>query len=148
VSSTNFTPNTGFTSAVTLCNTAAGSKSWGGSFVPWMSSSFFTPATHFVDGGVYMRPDKVIVATSRADLMDGFLAASIGVDENQATVTAGTEVWTGTSDTGTIATSQTCADWNSSSNSGVVGQVSTGSWSWSRVGVQCNTPMRVYCFEN
>lgn len=99
------------------------------SYRAWLSASAVPARGRFDFDGPWYRVDGVRVATSVADLADGFLDAPI-----QMTAT-GTElgfesVWTGTHPDGS-STGSTCGDWSSVSASGTFGVTAAAEPRWS-----------------
>ena len=139
------------------CQTVADAAAIGGTWVAWVSSSG-SSASGRIPEGPYLRLDGVTVASSRADLLDGSLSATISVNELGAAQSG--YVLTGSTTSGGPAYSGStgnglCSDWSKScgvcygnhwymtaGHSGETGK------NWTDLGwLFCGGSYSVYCFE-
>jgi len=94
--------------------------------------------------------DGTLLATSKADLLDGFLPHAISMDE-YGTPDVGAFVWTGSNTDGTLAMAdRTCTDWTSSlaGDIGVSGASSATSSHWTFSSFfGCNASNALYCLQ-
>jgi len=139
----------GVSSADTICAERASAAGLTGTFLAWVSDADTSPSSRFVQSssGYTLVDGTTVVAADWNDLTDGMLAHAINRDENGNLV--GGDVWTGTSAVGAAATAR-CSDWATSSAS-VTGQCGTtgqAGAAWTAfLTPSCNTPLRLYCFE-
>lgn len=139
------------------CQTVADAAAIGGTWVAWVSSSGAS-ASGRIPEGPYLRLDGVTVASSRADLLDGSLSATISVNELGAAQSG--YVLTGSTISGGPAYSGgtgngLCSDWSMSC--GVcygnhwymtAGNSSETGKNWTDLGwLFCGGSYPVYCFE-
>ncbi|GMU66363.1 MAG: hypothetical protein AMXMBFR36_26370 [Acidobacteriota bacterium] len=121
------------------------------SFVAWLSDSQTDARDRLTLAGVpYRRLDHRVVATSKADLVDGTNLDSLHVDETGSYVDDFLVVATGTLADGTWEGSS-CDDWTASPStnvrSGYASSLNGGTWT-AGVGSACITSKRLYCFSN
>ena len=138
----------GLAGADAQCQSLADAAGLGGRFIAMLSDSTTDMRDRIGPApGGFVRIDDVEVATGRLDLFDGTLLAAIQVDENGATTSA-TEVWTGTSPSGTSGAG-TCSDWTSTSGTTQVGVDNQTGFGWSSIYLQfCDrTNVALYCVE-
>ena len=103
------------------------------------------------EGGAYQLLNGTVIANDWDDLVDGNIAAAIGITElGGAVVPAATTVATATDADGDRQQfNGNCLDWSTNSMSqttGIGNEENTVSWSASGA-VFCNLPMSLYCFE-
>jgi hypothetical protein len=144
----------GLEAADTYCQQLADASTRvkGRHFRAWLSDSN-NPAKARVPHGTkpYKRTDGVVIANNFASILDTeTILDTINVDENGGVVPT-TDVWTATSASG-IETGGTCGDWTIGTNadSGRSGSAADTDFHWSDGGFNdnCDTPERLYCFEN
>jgi len=121
-----------------------------GTFKAWVSHSTSTdPNSTFTQSSdPYVLVDGVKIADDWADLIDGNLNASIMVDEDGNALGGLNRVWTNVTTAGADEGGNDCTNWTSVGGSarygwtGHLGDLWTDSLTES-----CNTPKRLYCFE-
>jgi len=132
------------------CQALAEAANLTGTYDAWLSTTTSSPATTFVQPGTpYKRLDGVIVATSWADLIDGFLAAPIKVTEKGATLASsdGASVWTATDGQG-VYQGPGCEDFSAQAFVGRVGSALASNSTWTSNGtVPCLDSSRLYCVQ-
>lgn len=138
----------GIVGADAICAARASAAALGGVFKAWVSTTDASPASTFTRAsGPYRLVDGTKIADDWNDLVDGALDHVINLSESGGTVFG--DVWTGTGTPGTVA-AVTCNAWTTGSSgaSGQCGstQSTSGAWTASSVPL-CNTPLRLYCFE-
>ncbi len=120
------------------------------SFKAWLSIGGLDARDRFANDGPWMRLDRVRVASSLAQLTDGFLHAPINLTETGQYL-GDEEVWTGTDADGTVAPAR-CNGWTSSSSgdSGQEGSAVTAGGYWSDYGnLSCDHPANhLYCLQD
>ncbi len=135
------------------CQTIAGDRGLGGTWRAWISDDTSSPASRFTSREhSYRLLDGTLVAANWADLTDGALVHAINITEEGVYIAGTDGVWSNTSTDGQSAGGWDCLDWTSSSSNieGGVGMAwRTDSW-WTETGgvSYCNTPWRLYCFED
>lgn len=136
----------GIAGADAKCQTLANGRSLGGTWVAWLSDSS-TNARDRVSDVEYRLLDGSVIATHKADLLDGTLLHTINVNELGAVVTSTENPWTGTDDSG-IATSDNCTGWTAAAVvKGSTGNSrSTAGWS-SGSSTGCSFSQPLFCFE-
>jgi hypothetical protein len=122
----------------------------GRSWRAWVSTSTKSALQNLeVDGTMpYRLVDNSIVATSRADLVDGDLLKSIDLDETGAE-RSGVDVWTATGSDGAYIAAG-CNGFTAPTNdtSGKVGKTSETGAGWTNSSDRgCAAEARLYCFE-
>jgi hypothetical protein len=150
ITSTTYTGNLGGLSAADqICQNLASQAGLSGSYKAWLSDSATSVSSRIAHASVpYQRIDGVIVANDWGDLTDGSLLAPISITESGAAV-SGTGVWTNTKIGGlTASTTNTCADWGSTSGQSIKGYAgsTTGSWTISAL-LGCSYYLHLYCFQ-
>lgn len=118
-------------------------------FKAWLSISFSDASSHFDHDGAWMRLDRVRVATSLADLTDGFIRSAINFSESGLYVLQ-EHAWTGTHFDGT-GSSTFCANWTdgSAGSTGSIGTAIASDLPWTDDGPsQCSLLRRLYCFQD
>jgi hypothetical protein len=145
---------TGLAAADEICRTRARFMGFDnpGNYKALLSDSSASAASRLTSNATWHRPDGVIVATSKADLLDGLLRAPINVTEDGEYLAAAASqyVWTGTTASG-VATASTCVNWTSAANSdsGGFGDHDRADALWVEgTTVGCDTVQRLYCFED
>ncbi len=135
-----------------LCQAAADDAELGGTFLAWLSDGSSTPVARFDHAdGPYELVDGTRIADDWADLVDGQLAAAIGLTEQGAPVDVpSTVVATATTAGGVLQPfNGTCQDWTSTGgafSAGVGNVQNTSTWSDSGA-VGCPSLVSLYCFE-
>ena len=131
------------------CTRLATSAGLGGRWKAWLSTGAQNPASRFARSLMpYKLVNGVQVATDWADLLDGVLTAAINVTELNSA--ANSYSWSATDVNGATIGCTDCSGWTSnlSSATGCQGNnLSTNSgWTvgWYNT---CNSPARIYCFE-
>jgi hypothetical protein len=124
------------------------------SFKAWMSTASGTVATRFTSNGPWARPDGVLIAVSKPDVLDGQILAPISMTELGQYLSGATtsdNAWTGTNPDGTLNTTWNCSSFATSSSSifGATGlhDYIDNNWSYG-AGTSCNALRRLYCFED
>jgi len=140
----------GTSGADTFCAGRASAAALSGTFKAWLSVTGDGPTTRFTQSAVpYRLVDGTIVANDWSDLTDGTLAHAINLDESGAAV-ASAEVWTSTTIAGAPITSNNCSDYVNATGSvsGICGTTSATGGTWTNSSTPaCNSPLRLYCFE-
>lgn len=144
---------TGIAGADALCQSAATTRGFGGTWKAWISGN---------DG------TKVVSAKDRFDTtrayvnLDGKVAWEKGrptttplpglVQDDKKLYAAGARVWTGTEETGE-ALANRCLEWATAvtserGNNGIAGTGAGGAWARNTTdGIMCDGPAHLYCFE-
>lgn len=149
----------GVAGADAKCQSAANAGGLPGKFKAWIDDDGTAPdiTTRFRQASTtYVAISSNTIANDWSDLTSGTLRNHI--DRTELNVTApsnvSTDIWTGALSDGTnnIVTSNTahCSNWtsNSSGQTGSFGDFTTTSsaWSYASTGT-CDTPRRLYCFQ-
>lgn len=142
----------GLEGADSECQSLADAAGLDGVFFAWLSDSGRSPATRFVRGeGPYVLVDGTPIAIGWGDLVDGELDYGIGVEEGGAFAFDPVEAWTNTGPDGhAVDESMSCRDWASADPLPVGGFGDSTRFrdGWSRKDVtNCNTSLRLYCFQ-
>ena len=126
----------------------------GKQFVAWVSRSAagagHVNAKDRIIEAEWYRPDGVLIASSKDDLLDSTLAIEINVKADGNPLGSSVTVWTGTLEGGNDS-NQDCSGWlsndpsTSSATLGASGQKDKD-WTHYLVG-ECNESHHVYCFE-
>lgn len=121
-----------------------------GFWVAWASDSTNDAADRILDAE-YRLLDGTVVANDLADLTDGSLDHPINRNENNQVVTQDFNfpvVWTGTLTDGTRSNVDTCDDWSDGGASGVKGDLTSTTSTWTEDGTEgCDALARLYCFS-
>lgn len=137
------------------CKDAAIAANLGGSgiWVAWISingAAAVSAVDRLTSTGPWQMVDGTVIATDKADLTDGQLAAALRRDEkNEVVGAANDRTWTGTRADGTPGQND-CAKWTAGNgqNAGTVGEANQANGNWSNLGPEtCNNDNRLYCFE-
>lgn len=124
-------------------------------FKAWLSDTTTGAIARIVSDGPWFKSTGEKVADSKADLMDGFVAAAIDTTETGAYLA--TQVWTGTGRDGQLSVGgHTCNEWtdsadtrNGAANSGGTGESSLSDGRWTNEGDSlCSSDRSLYCFED
>ena len=129
-----------------ICQTRATQAGLVGRYRAWLPSTGTTAAEKIADAR-YVRPDGIVVARSRADLLDGSIENPLNRDEDGNQV--GGDVWTGTLSTGEQAAA-TCELWTVGDNTaaGLCGSTVRVDARWTEnIVPACGTQLRLFCFE-
>jgi hypothetical protein len=121
------------------------------SFVAWLSDSQIDARDRLTLTGVPIRRvDHRLVASSKADLIDGSNFDSLHVDEGGRPITDSSLVATGTLADGTWE-GASCADWTAAPGdnvrSGFASRLRSGAWT-AGAGSACSGGKHLYCFSN
>ncbi len=134
------------------CQRIADQQALGGTYRAWLSDALESPSTRFVHGTRdYELLDGTLIAEGWADLVDGSLRAGISITEDESIAFDPIEVWTNTRADGTaVDASVSCEGWTSAEGlpAGGFGDSTEVDQAWThRDGTNCNTWLRLYCFE-
>jgi hypothetical protein len=138
----------GLDGADKLCNMAAAGAQLTGTFTAWLATANLDATARITVDGQWALADGTIAFPNRAALATG-PSTSLAFDEKGMPVVAITRVWTGTLASGAHG-SLNCADWTNatSMNSGVAGDVSSKTSSWTSANAAtCDQMSHLYCFE-
>lgn len=147
---------TGRQAADNVCQTLAGEAGYENpdKFTAWLTDSNETAADWMQGEGPWARPDGVVVAHNRAELLSGTLFSPISQTEKGAYIRDA--VWTGTQIDGRCPDCSPeiqCNDWSSSSESllGKRGHTNKTFQNWTDGDEEwtqsCDQETRLYCFE-
>lgn len=146
----------GLSGADDTCQTRANTVSLGGIWKAWLSDGSTSAASRLDHSSLpYALVDKTTkIADNWTDLTDGNLDASINKDEYGNPVSSSNPVWTNTTGSGNIYTSQqsqNCTGWVTvaAARTGRIGLndlFSSINWTDSS-GLSCHDQARLYCFE-
>ena len=121
----------------------------GATWVAWVSINGNTDARDRIPDAIYkLVDDATVVATGKADLVDGALSNAIAMDENGSAVGAAS-VYTGTGSDG-LAAGDDCNGWtdNTGASNGHTGVCTNTDANWtSSANTSSASPCRIYCFE-
>jgi hypothetical protein len=121
-----------------------------GTYKAWLSTSTANAITKLGSARGFVRPDGQPFADQVSDIAAGKILNTLSLDENGFDV-GQQNVWTGTTDAGTINGSNTCGDWTSSigSSFGELGETTGGAGAWSDDAVEtdCLVSASIYCFD-
>jgi len=122
-------------------------------FIPWLSDSTKEAVDRLQGKGPWARRDGIVVAKTKADLLDGSIFTSIAQTEKKEDYLSG-GVWTGSSVSGLCKDCRlmTCESWSSASpnQTGRVGQAHNANNGWTdtrRTDESCDDDRHLYCFE-
>jgi len=121
-------------------------------FKAWLSDDDTAAPARISSEGPWIRPDGVLVAADKSQLLSSFRNTGIAVTEHSDYVGSGVRsVWTGTGDDG-VPESDNCNNWQDASGSfeGVLGSVRNSAENWSRELIRgCGfSSARLYCIED
>lgn len=138
----------GIEAADSICNNLASDAglALAGDFKAWVSDANTDARDRFVSGGPWNRLDGFELASDLADLTDGALFTSLGLDENGVYV-GNFVVWTGTAPDGTRLP-DTCDSWQSTAGEGEGGTAVGTVDDWTQLGNRslCSfASARLYC---
>jgi len=145
--------SSGIAAGDAICQARASAAGWANAsvFKAWLSNSLVDAQERILSTGPWVRPDGVIVATDKTDLLDGILFTGISQDEfgNYA---GSNRVWTGTAIAG-LRTLENCNDWSMSDNllmgTRGVSSYTLDGWTNDYASTSCDTTsMHLYCFED
>lgn len=158
VTSTTYSGNLGGVSGADVrCQASANNVNLGGTWKAWISDTTTSAASRLTHiGSPYLLLDGTVIASNWGDLTDGSIQHAINLSEYTSVVDAG-NVWTNTTRAGEINTDVSiqpahCQNWTNSllDNKGSIGSTYSGStdnhWTESGYGY-CNSPARLFCFE-
>ncbi len=141
----------GLAGADAICQGDADAASLGGTWVAWLSTSTVDARDRLVDNQFRLVDRATLVASSKADLLNGSLDNAIVTAANGSNSGSFTQTWTGSQYTGTKSTN-TCSDWTDGTNGsdGEYGDKSNTDTTWGNNGSQnCGilNLSHLYCFE-
>jgi hypothetical protein len=149
----------GLASADSWCQKLAESAGLAGTYKAWLSDSTTDARERITNASVpYTLVDGItVVANDFSDLTDGEIAHEIDQQENGVAISRST-VWTGTSFDGLVVSVPICAScacrdwrWGEPGDRGGAGAVFDGvntDARWTQAETRtCETPARIYCFE-
>ena len=117
-----------------------------GTWTVWLSVGDTDAKVRIPDAEYRLVDGTTIVATSKADLLDGELLSPINKDESG--VVTNVSVWTGTNSDGTRDGSTYCGNWTASGAFLATAGSSSSTTAWTNSGQQaCDTFRHLYCFE-
>lgn len=124
------------------------------SFVAWLSTSTQDASGRLPTSLAWRRIDGTGVATSRADLLDGRLAAPINQTPTAAYLPRppgwSAPMWTGTAFDGSRLAGESCLDWTSTfgDDTGLVGAANSAAADWTDGRPSsCDSLLPLYCFS-
>lgn len=128
---------------------ASNFKAWLSSYTS--SSDYVHAKDRLTSDGPWVRPDGVLVANNKADLIDGSLFTAISQTETGDYLS--TTTWTGTYSNGTLeSTISNCEGWTTAAplrGEGSLGESSLSDGNWTKTGYNpCSTLRHLYCFED
>ncbi|HFD87091.1 MAG TPA: DUF1554 domain-containing protein, partial [Gammaproteobacteria bacterium] len=119
----------------------------------WLSDDTTSIRDRITSNGPWSRPDGVLVAKDKAQLLSGILHTSIAVTEEREYEWE--RVWTGTLPDGTSAAGLNCSNWrhdNSDTEFGKRGSTTSTRREWTDADhwekVSCNLKARIICLED
>jgi hypothetical protein len=141
----------GAAGATAICGTLATTAGIGGAWRAWVSDNTTSPSAGFSQGAIdYRMLDGTVVATSWTAVVSGALSHAIDLDETGKAFTGATGVWTNTNTNGTpvTTTGNDCTNFTSNAGSGVAGDCTSTSASWTfQAPGFCSPSLHLYCFE-
>jgi hypothetical protein len=119
-----------------------------GTYKAWLSTSAVNAITKLGSARGFVRPDGRPFADQVSDITAGKILNALNLDESGADL-GRQNVWTGTTDAGTVNGSFTCGDWSSSASFGELGGSTGGAGAWSDDAVldSCDASAHFYCFD-
>jgi hypothetical protein len=141
---------TGVEAGDAVCRTLAAAAALpnASSYKALLSTSASDVKDRIISDGPWVRLDGVLVADSKADLLDGTLFAPINITEQNSAL-AGNRAWTGSLRNGTKQPG-TCGDWTQAtagtSDVGVVYEAGRAWADWNTF--DCSESANLYCFED
>lgn len=139
---------TGIEAADAICQKLARNARFETTFKAWISDDSINAKDRITGKGPWVRPDGILIANNKDDLLDGSLNAPINLTEARQYIgdTLGS-VWTGSNENGT-KTSNNCGNW-SGIKIGDQGQAINADAGWSvRFNDGCDgNESHLYCFE-
>jgi hypothetical protein len=140
----------GISGANAVCQGLAEVQGYKGTFKAWLSSTTYSPATHFDQRGSFYLVTGTKIADNWSDLTDGTIDNVIDRNETGSSVAA-PNIWTGTGSDGNMYNSiYTCTDWTSTSGHSYTGSYSYTDYRWTRASSvsSCANQYRLYCFQD
>jgi hypothetical protein len=143
----------GFLAGEQICQTLASKAGLKNAekFTPWLSDSTDVAVNRLQGEGPWARSDGMVIATTKADLLDGFIITSIVQTEQGNYISD--DAWTGTSPSGRCkdCALMTCDNWSSASpnQSAIVGSTHDTNNEWTDTGTTraCGRERHLFCFE-
>ncbi len=121
-----------------------------GTYKAWLSTSTINAVDKLGSARGFVRPDGQPFADQVSDIAAGNILNSLSLDETGTDV-GDQNVWTGTTDSGTINGSVTCGDWTigTGASFGELGESvgGAGAWSDDAEETSCNVSAHFYCFD-
>jgi hypothetical protein len=126
-----------------------------GTYKAWLSTSTVSAVSRLGTARGFVRVDKAPIADQISDLTSGKILNPIDLDEagHNDSFPANSDVWTGSTNDGTLGSTGTCNDWTSTSGSvfGETGHFDGGPTVWSDIsgGSSCDNAAQnhLYCFD-
>ncbi|HEV2170657.1 MAG TPA: hypothetical protein VGR40_06900 [Candidatus Binatus sp.] len=126
-----------------------------GTYKAWLSTSTVDAVSRLGAARAFVRVDGAPIADQISDLTSGKILNPIDLDESGADQRSpgDSDVWTGSTNEGTVGSTGTCNDWTSTSGSvfGESGYFDGGParWSDSNGGFSCDdgAQLHLYCFD-
>ena len=141
----------GIEGADALCASEAAAAGLDGEFKAWLSTRESAVADRIVQSSVpYVRTDGTRIADDWDDLIDptgGYLQAFLNLDANG--IARGGDVWTGTLPSGLAGDGDDCDGFTTGlGSSALCGSTQSINFPWTaRTTPVCETPLRLFCFE-
>ena len=121
-----------------------------GTYRAWLSSSTINALAKLGSARGFVRPDGAPFADQVSDIAAGSILNPLSLDES-GNDAGRQDVWTGTTDAGTINSSNTCGDWSIGTGSafGELGETTGGAGAWSDDAEEtaCLASAHFYCFD-
>jgi hypothetical protein len=121
-----------------------------GIYKAWLSTSTANAISKLGSARGFVRPDGQPFADQASDIAAGKILNTLSLDQNGIDV-GRQNVWTGTTDAGTINGSNTCGDWTfgNGSSFGELGETTGGAGAWSDDAVEtdCLVSASIYCLD-
>lgn len=152
VTSATYTGNLGgIGGADKKCRDLAAAASLPGVYKAWISeeNAALDPQSRFTQGSLaYYLTNGTKVADNWADLVNGSLDNPINVDQNGATVSTSTAVWTNTYDDGSMDSFTACDQWILTASTATAGLLTSATSTWTKNStLACSGSRRLYCFQ-
>lgn len=154
---------TGISAADAICQARARYAGYtnAASFKAWAAYSSIYAVNRLSGNGPWYRPDGILVASNKSDLIDGRLGAPLYQMETNAYAAGNAEtgsVWTGAMYSGYYySTTYSCLSWSSTSYTSIVGRTDIADYRWTAIGSSssfpttqsCSAPdYRLYCLDD
>ncbi len=132
------------------CNGLAAAAGLSGTYMAWLGDSNTDPVRRFRrSNNSYLLTNGNPIATDWADLTDGSITNSIFYTETGAARTIPSHmVWTNAYTDGDTWNANDCANWTSTTGTGMLGNSGATGSSWAIASsATCSALHRIYCFE-